>query len=60
MSVNECKYVYRGYNEKNEFTKFQTVKGVMKEFCNKSTFFIFKKKPLDFVTFELIKKNIFN
>lgn len=34
------------------------MKGVMKEFCNKSTFFIFKKKPLDFATFELTEKNV--
>lgn len=58
MSANECNYVYRRYNGKNKFTKFQTVKGVMKEFCNKSTFFIFKKKPLDFATFELTEKNV--
>lgn len=47
MLVNECNHIERN-NEKNQFTKFQTVKRVMKEFCNKSTFFVFQKKIIRF------------
>lgn len=37
-SMNVTTYSWK--TKKNEFIKFQTVKGEMKESCNKSTFYI--------------------